>query len=108
MHRNSLSLRAALVGRGRCGGGGFARRRDVFAVLRPAGLVGQRGQPEENAPTLVVVGVDKRECGEGYYFTANVPRSVFTNRAPLPFVLISLSKAEYSVRSGVAPAGLVQ
>jgi hypothetical protein len=38
----------------------------------------------------------------------NLPRSVFLNRASLPFVLSSLIIAEYNVAAGVLPPGEVQ
>jgi hypothetical protein len=60
---------------------------------------------EENAPTLGVVGIGGQESGDGsYIFAANFPRSAFTNRASEPFVLISLSKAEYSLGRRAIPS----
>ena len=41
-------------------------------------------------------------------FSANCPRSDFTNRASAPFFCSSLRIAEYRVACGVAPPGLVQ
>jgi hypothetical protein len=97
-------------------GTGFARHRDVGALLPPAGQVGRRHEPRENAPTFGVMGVEVERAWPvvAKFFTAgrrhttahhgirvrgNAPHTNQTNDRPPGLIRLSIAIRR---RSGAA------